>query len=408
MDDVVGVAVRRGQALLDLGRHREAEAQFRTALAASPGDPVTHTLLAQALLRQQRYDEARDHSRAALAADPEHVPAHSALAASLGGLEQLPEALEVVRRALDLAPGFAGLHLQHAYVLMAQDRPAEALASAERARALDPEDSDTATARAAALHELRRFDEADAAVAEALRLDPQNAEAHRLKGLLALRRGGSGSAVSAHRTALHLDPTDRHAREGLSLALKSRNPLYLALLRFNLWLNSVPTGVRVAVALLPFLLTRFLKPFSGQAWATALVVVVIGLVVLSWTLEPLMNCVLLLGRDRHLLGRAARRATFTFLGFAAAAITAVVLATAGGPGQLVGLAFGLGLWAMATGSGHTVREDRRGLLNVGSAVAAVLGATAFAAILAGAPGATLAVGLVLLGGVVATWVTVLS
>ncbi|MFD7655392.1 tetratricopeptide repeat protein [Actinosynnema sp. NPDC059797] len=408
MDENSGVAVRRGQALLDVGRHQEAEAQFRAALAADPGDPVTRTLLAQSLLRQERFTEARDESRTALADDPEHVMAHSTLAAALAGSAQLRESLEVLRQAMRLAPGFAGLHLQEAYVLMAQERHAEALESARRARALDPEDADAATAQAAALYDLHRLDEADAAVAEALRLDPQNADAHRVKGLLALRRGGGEPAVSAHRTALRLDPTDPHAREGLSVALKSRNPLYGALLRFNSWLGSVPTGARVAVLLVPFLLTRFLRPFDDQVWAKVLIIVVVGLVVLSWTLEPLMNCVLLLSRDRHLVSRAARRATFMFLGFAAAAIAVAVLATVEDQPRLLPLALGLVLWAMTSGSTHNVREGRRKVLLVGTAVAASLGVLAVTATLTGAPGAVPAVMLVLIGGVVAAWLSVFS
>ncbi|WP_372448477.1 tetratricopeptide repeat protein [Saccharothrix coeruleofusca] len=408
MDETSAVAVRRGQALLELGRAKEAEGHFRTALAASPGDPELHTLLAQSLLRQQRYGEARDASRAALTADPEDVTAHSALAGALAGLKLLPEALEVVRRALELAPLSAGLHLQEGYVLLAQDRPAEALESVGRARALAPEDADCAALRAAALYELHRLDEADAAVAEALRLDPQHVDAHRIQGLLALRRGGGESAIRAHRTALRLDPTDSGAREGLSVALKSRNPLYGALLRYGSWLSSLPTGTRWLVLLVPFVLTRLLRPFDGQTWAEVLIVVVVALVVLSWALEPLMNCVLLLGRERHLLSRPARLATYGFLGFASASIATVVVGMTAGPPRLMTLALGLGLWAMATGSAHTVRADLRKVPAIGAAVAALLAVVAFAATVAGAESAGLVVSLVLLGGIAATWFTVFA
>jgi tetratricopeptide (TPR) repeat protein len=408
MDETAGVAVQRGQTLLDLGRPREAEEQFRTALAAAPGEPTLHALLAHALLRQQRYEEAHDASRTAVGAAPEHVMAYSTLAASLVGLKRLSEAEDAVRHALALAPEAAVLHVQQAHVLLAQDRPADALESIGRARALDPEDSDAAAVQAAALFEAHRYGESEAAVDEALRLDPENVDAHRIRGLLALRRGGGESAVQAHRTALRLSPTDSDAREGLSVALKSRNPLYGLMLRYSMWLRTLPTGLRLLVLFLPFILTRLLRPFDGETWASVLLVVVVAAVVVSWSLEPLMNCVLLLSRERHLLSRSARLSTYAFLGFAAAALAALTVGLNSGPARLLTLALGLCLWAMATGSAHTIRADRRKILTIGAGVAAVVAVIAFAGAVGGVGGLTVAVTAVFLSGIAATWFTVFA
>lgn len=403
MNEVTATALQRGQVLLELGRAREAETQFRTALAADPNDAMLLALLGQALLRQQRYEQARDVSRTALAADPEHVIALSTLAASFGGLEQYEEGLEAVRRGLALAPELAPLHQQEASLLLAMERPEDALDSIERARRLDPESSAGAALQAGALYELRRYDEADAAIDEALALDPENPDAHRIRGLIALRRGGGRSAVRAHRAAVRLDPTDANSREGLSIALKSRNPLYGLLLRFSSWLDALPNGLRVLVLLLPFLLTRVLRPFEGQTWATVLLIVVVALVVLTWTLEPLMNCVLLLSRDRHLVNRVTRRATYGFLAFAAAAVACAVDAAAGGPSGLLTIAFGLALWAMVTGSVQHRPPGHRTVLVVAAGAAAIIAAMGIVATLTEARGASAAAAVVLLGGIVATW-----
>jgi tetratricopeptide (TPR) repeat protein len=408
MNEVAATASQRGQALLDIGRARDAETQFRQALAAEPGDAMLHALLALALLRQDRYEQARDASHSALAADPELVFAYATLAGAHAGLEQYADALGALRRGLELTPEVAGLHLQEASVLVALEQPADALLSVERARTIDPGDSDGAALHARVLYDLNRFDEADTAVHQALRLDPQNADAHRVQGLLALRRGGGRQAVHAHRTALRLDPTDDGAREGLSYAIKSRNPLYGLLLRFNLWLDSVPKAVRWGVILLPLILSRVLRPFEGQTWATVLLVVVVALALLSWTLEPVMNCVLLLSRDRHLLSRPARLATYAFLAFAGAAVACAAFSMVTGPQQLLALAFGLALWAMATGSAHHVRPRLRKPLVIAAAVAVAVAAVGVPAVIAGAGGATVAVAIVLLGGIAATWFTILA
>jgi Flp pilus assembly protein TadD len=405
MNETAAAAEQRGRALLDLGRGREAEEQFRTALAATPDDPDLLAHLAQALLQQDRYQEAHDVSRAAVGAAPGNVMAYSILSASLAELDRLPEAREAVRRALALAPHFAGLHVQEARVLLTQKLPAEALASVARARALHPEDSDAAAVQAAALYDLQRFREADAAVAEALRLNPEDVVAHRVQGLLALRRGGGAPAVQAHRTALRLSPTDSGAREGLAFSLKSRNPLYGLLLRYSMWLQAQPKALRLGMVFLPLILIRLLRPFDDQPWATALIVVVIGYVVLSWSLEPLMNTVLLLSSDRHVLGRPERLATYAFLGFAGAGVLVLTVGLVGGFPMFQTLALGLGLWAMATGSAHTVKAGRVKVLAVGAGVAGVVATLAFAGTLAGLGGLGLAVMAVLLGGIAATWFT---
>jgi hypothetical protein len=214
--------------------------------------------------------------------------------------------------------------------------------------------------------------------------------------------------VRAHRAALRLDPTDTHSRDGLSIALKTRNPLYGWLLRFSLWLDSLPKAARIAVLLAPLVLTRVLRPAEDQPWAMTVIIVVAVLALLSWTLEPLMNCVLLLGRDRHLLTRDARQATYTFVAFLAAAVACAVYSQVDGPGQLMAIAFGFGLWAMATGSAHLLDPGPQKLVRFGALAAAVVGAMAITAVLVGAPGATAAVALLFLGAVVSLWVGAFS
>lgn len=405
MNETAAAAEQRGQVLLELGRGREAEQQFRTALAMTPDDPDLQAQLARSLLLQDRYQEAHDVSRDAVGAAPEHAFAYSILSASLAGLERLPEARTAVRQALALAPHVAGLHVQEAQVLLAQKMPAEALASATQARALDPEDADAAAVQAAVFLELQRFAEADEAVHEALHLEPENVAAHRVKGLLALRRGGGAPAVQAHRTALRLEPTDSGAREGLSLSLKSRNPLYGLLLRYSMWLQAQPKGLRIGMALAPMILIRALRPFEGQLWAGVLLGLVIAAVVLSWSLEPLMNTVLLLSRDRHVLGRPERLAAYSFLGFAGAGVAVLAVGLTAGIPIFSTLAVGLVLWAMATGSAHLVRPGLARVLIIGAGVAAALAALAFGGTLAGLAGLAVAVTVVLLGGIAALWFT---
>lgn len=395
------VAAARGRALLALGRAKEAERHLRTALAADPGDATLMVSLADALLRQQKYSPAVATSRKALAADPEQVDAYATLAAAQAGLDRTEEALRTLDQGLRLAPGFAGMHLQYAAVLLARKQYDDALVSIDRAGHLAPNSSPVAALRAAALGELRRFDEADAAVAEALRLDPENGEAHRIHGWLSLRRGGGSSAVRSHRTALRLDPTDEHSRTGLYFALKTRNPLYGLLFRFNIWLNSVPNGVRLAVLLVPLILIIVLRRHDDQLWTRISIGVVATLTLSTWLLEPLMNAVLLFGRDRNLLSRDAVQATYAFLFFASAAVACAGFGLITGPALLLPLAFGLGVWAAAAGTTHLLTSGRRKVVRIGVLVGVWWCAAATTAVIAGVPSAATTVSVVVFGGVAA-------
>ncbi len=405
----VSEAERRGDMLLDLGRPVEAERLFREALAGEPGNADLLVGLARAQLGQQRYAEAEQAAGDALGLDPENLTGLLVISAAMAGQDNAAGGLEAVRHGLRLAPGLSVFHRQEGALLLASDRPQAALESLERARALDPEDSDAASFTAAALMELRRLDDADRAVRDALRLDPDNAEAHRIRGLLALRRGGGAAAVEAHRRALQLDPTDPDYREGLSYAMKSRNPVYGQLLRFHGWLDSLPAGWRWGFVFAPFVASRILRPFRDQLWAEIVLGLVIALLVVSWTLEPLMNAVLLLGRfSRSLLARSAKIATGAFLGLMGAGLVAVAVGWSTGRGQALALGGGLVLWSVSAGHLHLAERQWRSTaerLVIGGAALSVVCAVAI--VLAPAY-AALTLAALIMSGIAMMWFTALT
>src|SRR4030095_8604876 len=89
------------------------------------------------------------------------------------------------------------------------------------------------------------------------------------------------------REALRLDPQLDPAREGLVRALKARNPLYGALLRYFLWMSRVPARTRWAVLVGALLIARVLGP---------LFVLSLLFMWLPGTAEPMSNLVLRLSR----------------------------------------------------------------------------------------------------------------
>lgn len=408
MNDGVGTA-QRAIALLDLGRPAEAERLFRQVLASDPANADLLGHLSRAVLTQERYAEACDLARQTLAADPEDLNGLLVLSAASAGLKEFPAAVGAVDRALQIAPGHPAIHRQKGAVLIAQDRAEEALAPLERARALDPDDAQTLATIGAAYLELRRYSEAERAIAEALRLDPDNVQAHQNRGLLELRRGGGKPAVEAHRTALRLDPTDQYSREGLATAMKSRNPIYGQFLRFGDWVNGLSSGARWTILLTPIIASRLLRPFDDRLWAQVTLAILVALVVLSWSIEPVMNAVLLCSSyARNLLPRATKLATYAFLAYLAAAASAVVVGLTAESDAALILAGCLVLWSISAGQTHLIDISRRKIAVRLQVAGALIAAVAAIAIALDAPFANAALAVSFLLGLAMLWFTALA
>lgn len=399
-------AVTRGLTLLDLGRAQEAERHFRDALSQDPTDSGVHVHLAQALIRQQRHTEARDAARRALGLDPDNLAALLVLSAAHAGLREFDLGIQAVDRALQMAPDLPVLHRQAGALLLAQGNSQGALVALERARVLDPEDSLTLSTLAQALFEERRHAEAEAALAQALRLDPGSAEAHRVRSMFLLARGGGRAAVAASGETLRMDPTDAHSREVHALARKSRNPLYGLLLRLGEWQRHQPRWVQMLIIFSPFLATRLLRPYDDQVWARVLLVAVFAVVLVLWTIEPLMNSLLLATRrGRGLLRPLTARATTAFLAYLGTALVCTGVGLATDSTTLLFTTIGLALWSVSAGHVHLM-EDSRLRVAVGlHAAGAVLAAVTVVLALLGTPAAVPLALVLMLSGVAMTWFT---
>ncbi|MCU1458697.1 MAG: hypothetical protein JWL73_2789 [Actinomycetia bacterium] len=372
-------AGERAEVLLELGRPADAEAHVRRALSDDPNDPDLLVLSSRVMLALERFEDARDQAKSALAADPEAVIAHSCLAAALSGLKDYDAALKVVRRAVTLAPSFADLHRQHAEICLASGQSKAALAAAKRAWRLNPRDSECAAVLAAALFDNQQFAAADDLAAEALRLDPENARAHSTVGFLRLRQGGGAESIARYREALRLDPTDVHAREGLALALKTRNPVYGWTLRFEFWMSALPTGKQWAVRLTPLILIKLAEPFRDQVWSNGVLVIIGLLLIVSWGAEPAANLTLMTSpSDRAFIPPRARRAAVAFAVYMITGIGCVIAASPTGLPELTPVGFGIAMWGFAIGTTHTINPRRQrqlevlSVLAIGCAVIAIL------------------------------------
>ncbi len=177
-----------GISLQALGRHHEAEAAYRKAIARDPKFASARFNLGSLLQKRQRDADAEAAFRAALAIKHDYAGAWNGLGNSLQCQGRLKEALAAFRQAVHFDPASAVAHCNLGTLLFAFDCNTEAHA------------------------ELRR----------ALALDPGYAPAHGNLSALFLRSGYPIEAESASRTAIALAPNQHNWLTNLGVALFSQ------------------------------------------------------------------------------------------------------------------------------------------------------------------------------------------
>ncbi len=240
-----------------LAHHRagdiaKAEASYRRALAARPGDPVVLHLLGLAtfdkgrperalqlidkalrhapanpdflhsaghvLQAMGRYDAAVARYRAALDADPGRALTRSNLGNTLKRAGRFDEAAAELVRAVETAPDFAEGWSNLGLVEKVRGKYLEAVSCFERAAALRPEVAEFPYNLGNTLAAAGDRVAAAAALRHAIELAPAHVRAHVSLGAVLRRDGNLGEAQRVLDRALTLAPDDAEARWNLALA----------------------------------------------------------------------------------------------------------------------------------------------------------------------------------------------
>ena len=102
-------ACQKGETALAGKRYGQAEAQFRTALKATPRDYAANLLLARCLAAQDKDGQALEYARAATAIYPQEAQAHKLVGVLALGQKDPAAAYEHLDRYDRLLPGDAGV-----------------------------------------------------------------------------------------------------------------------------------------------------------------------------------------------------------------------------------------------------------------------------------------------------------
>lgn len=200
---------------VEQGRHAEAEASLRSAIAQAPQRRWPYADLTRLLLKLGRSADAETVARAALAADPDDADAHAMLGSMLSGRQIYVPAAAHLRRAIALAG-------RHPQLLVALGRALMLQGATEEARALLEEASDADPSMLDALVNLAELEERAGRFEEAVRLlDRADAIAHARGTDVKLQRAVLLDRMGDTDAALRL-LDDEAALSGAALLLRGR------------------------------------------------------------------------------------------------------------------------------------------------------------------------------------------
>ena len=214
-----------GISLHEQGRVAEAEASFRSALAADPTLVDVMNNLANLLRESGRLEEAEALLRQALELAPGLAKAHLNLGNVLRMRGRLEEAERSCWRALSLNPRFAEAYVGFALVLQALGRLPNAEQALREALLLRPGHLDTQVRLGNLLWEAGRWPEAEQQFLAAISAHAITAPAHNNVGIAFSALGRIEDAEESYRRALAIEPGFSDAQGNLGNALRDQGRL---------------------------------------------------------------------------------------------------------------------------------------------------------------------------------------
>lgn len=288
-------------------RFEDAVDQLSDHLEDEPDDAGAFALRAVCLAELNRWDEAIRSAFDAVRLEPELAYAHWALGAVLADRGDFRAAAAPAREAIRLDPDDAEHHMLLARIDAAQGHWASGLAGTDAALRLESDHRGALRLRGLILQHRGDSEAADSAFLNALIQDPGDAFAYAGRGWSMLHGEGDVRGAMAHfQEALRIEPDSEWAREGMVTAMKARNPVYRALLRYFRWMSSLSPGARMAIifgGLIGYNVLRNVgranPPLAPFIWPV--LAAYIGFIVLTWTADVLFDSLLRLTAE----GRAA-------------------------------------------------------------------------------------------------------
>jgi tetratricopeptide (TPR) repeat protein len=211
-------AVKKAEALIDIGRPREAVTILTKFLLGNSQNFHATCLLARCFYELNENGEALKYAEKAIQIEPENEWAHRLRSIALGELGKNKESLKSAREAARLAPDEPNALENLANALLQNGKPEEAKLIAEKSLEIAPDSESAHFTAGNVFLNLRYYHLAEKHFLEALRINPASANARNNLGIVALRRDGKPENAAEHfAQAVKLEPTNTLAIENLRL-----------------------------------------------------------------------------------------------------------------------------------------------------------------------------------------------
>ena len=215
--DSVGINMRMGNALVELGRVKKGIGYLEKARQIDHQNPSVYYNLANAMYKLGRYDDAIQQNRMSLELQSEPLPeVHNNLAAVLQTQGKYDEAAEHYRLALEIDPGFADSIFNLGRLFLHQRKLDDAAGCFLKFLQIKPDFAAAHYELANTLSAQKKYDDAIRHYKKALKVEPENSDFHCGLGLTMKLRGKISSSLDHYRKALKLNPNNLEAMNNLA------------------------------------------------------------------------------------------------------------------------------------------------------------------------------------------------
>jgi len=221
IDPPVHVGLQHHQA----GRLAEAEAAYRSVLAANPNEPAALHLLGRLAAQVGRVDDGAALLRKAIALQPAETVHYLVLGEMLRMAGKTDEAIALLLRAAELSPLHAGIRNGLAIIYREANRLPQAIENFELAIRLQPDYAEAFSNLGNALRAAGRLEESLTAHETAAQLLPTAAEIHNNLGIALKEARQLDRAIDAFSRAMQLAPNFVEAMTNLGGCLVAKGRL---------------------------------------------------------------------------------------------------------------------------------------------------------------------------------------
>ncbi len=351
-------------------RWGESKQLLETYLADYPNDTVAQLYYVQTVANLGEKQLARNLIGPILAEHPDN-PTVLRLAAIVELNDDKPEVAERYGRQLLLMDA----EDDDALVLMAKIKLDQrnydaALGFADQALAIDAQNTEALNLKIYIGGFLGKTD-TEQTIAEALHVNPEDSGTIANHGYQLLREGKVEQALERLQYALSLNPQNQLGRYAMLEALKARFWPYRLYFKYKEGMSKLSGGASFGIMIGLWFGVNYLNRLAGQrpAWAPyllPLVYLMVGLFLLTWIIDPIMNFYLLTNRyGRLLLDKEDKIMASLVGGSLGLALLCLVGYLVWGGALLQGLAFAFLLLTIPLGSFlRPVRQKQKTMLTV--------------------------------------------